>query len=139
MFNRGTFFKGEFGPSKRPLPFFDFLGPFFFVPIPIVLSPGQFPRNGGGGLYVPIPGAPFPPFLLPDFGGLVLLPIRGAPFPVIFFIASIASGTPIDPSKVPKKPPDCALVGLTTTCPPVCNADTICFFSVRQSASLCTE
>ena len=65
MFSRGTFFKGEFTPSNRPLPFFDFLGVFFFVPIPIV-SPGQFLNNGGGGLYVPILGAPFPPFLLLD-------------------------------------------------------------------------
>ena len=99
MFNRGTFFTGEFGRSKRPLCFFDFLGAFFFVPIPIVFS-SQFPKNGGGGLYVPILGAPFPPFLLPDCGRLVLFPIRGAPFPVIFFIASIASGTPIDASNV---------------------------------------
>ena len=74
MFNRGTFFKGEFGPSRRPLPFFDFLGVFFFVPIPIVFSPGQFPKNGGGGLYVPILGVPFPPFLLPDCGRMYFFP-----------------------------------------------------------------
>ena len=111
MFNRGTFFNGEFTPSKRPFPFFDFLGAFFFVPVPIG-SPGQFPKKGGGGLYDPILGAPFPPFLLPYCGRLVLFPIRGAPFPDIFFIASIASGTPIDASNVPKNPPDCVFNGL---------------------------
>lgn len=93
---RGIPLNELFFPNNRPFP--DFFGAFFFlIPIPIVFS-GQLPINGGG-LYIPILGAPFPPLSL-------LVPIRGAPLPLIFFIASIVRGTPIDAKSVPRKPPD---------------------------------
>ena len=89
------------------LTFCFFFGSLFFL-ILITKVFGQVPINGGGCLYAPILGAPLPPFLLLD-------PIRGAPLPAIFFMASIARGTPIDANKVPKNPHDCVFVGFIWT------------------------
>ena len=50
-----------------------------------------------------------------------LSPSHGEPTPppVNFLIPSRASGTPIDANRVPKKPPDCDLVGFILTPEPI--------------------
>ena len=97
MSKRGTFLNGLSFPNRNPLSFFlvPFFWTFFLIPIPIV-SVGEFPKNGGDTLLPPLYS-----LLSKDLGK----PIRGADPPEIFFITSIASGTPIDANRVPSNPP----------------------------------
>ena len=93
-------------------------------------------RNGGG---LQLTGRTKPPsFLVVLLGtktGTELLDLLLSTCKPLLINAFKTIGMPIEASKVPKKPPDCALVGLITICPPVCIALTICFFcaSVIQS------